>query len=311
MKNIYKLTIIIIAIPFFIVFFLVKEEIKKQKPEIIIDSSINVRVKRESYNRIDNVNLEMYVLGVVAGEMPIIFDVEALKAQAVASRTYVLKRLDSNKNIEYDVTDTTQNQVYKDINQLKEKWDNDYNNNIFKISLAVMDTKGEYLTFDEKIIDALFFSTSNGYTENSEDFFVTSIPYLRSVASEWDKKYSPVFNSQKTLSLNEFCINLNIKCNNMISVNNVIKSTSGRIVKLNINNKSFTGREIKNILKLKSNDFEIIQNNELITIKTKGYGHGVGMSQYGAFGMAMNGFKYKEILSYYYKDTKIKNIYEK
>lgn len=310
MKTIYKIILIMIAIPFIIVFFFAKDVISNKNEDLVIDSPIQVLVKRVGLNRIDAINLEMYVLGVVAGEMPFSFELEALKAQAVASRTYVLKRIMDNANKAYYVTDTAQYQVYQDQSELEKKWKQEYHNRIIRVGLAVFETRGEYLEYNGKIIDALFFSTSNGYTENSEDFFYNSIPYLRSVESNWDQTLSPVFNSNKIFTLNEFCINLGITCSNTIQITDITRSSSNRIIKININNKLFTGRKVQDILKLKSNDFTIEQHDQTIIVKTKGYGHGVGMSQYGAHGMALAKYSYKEILDHYYQNIKIKNIYD-
>ena len=155
-----------------------------------------VRVKRVNKNRIDKILLEEYVIGVVAGEMPASFNKEALKAQAVTSRTYVIKRLEL-KNSDYDILDSTSNQVYLDKEDLKGKWNNEYEKNINKIKNAVNETKGEVILYDNEVIDAMFFSTSNGYTENSEDVFGSKKPYLKSVISNWDKEESPVFSSNK------------------------------------------------------------------------------------------------------------------
>jgi stage II sporulation protein D len=305
MKKITFITILIVLIPFVVVSFLLKE---KEIDFNLVTGNIYVRVKRVSSNVIDKVPLEEYVVGVVAGEVPATFDIEAIKAQAVAARTYALKRVDYNINNDYDVVDTVLNQVYLDIDYLKKRWGNEYVKKINKIRKAVAYTRGEVLLYENKLVDALFFSTSNGYTENSEDVFGFKLPYLRSVESAWDREASPVFDDQKTISTDEFYQLLSLPYNSNLTFEILKKTNTGRIVTLKINNKELNGRDVYSKLKIRSTDFNIVQNNNNIYIKTKGYGHGVGMSQYGANGMALKGYKYNQILKYYYKGIEIKKI---
>ena len=297
MKKILLFSCVFLLIPILIVnIFFKNNEIK-----FIYFNQPVVRVM--SNNIIKNVYLEDYIVGVLAGEMPINFEIEAFKAQAVASRTYVLKKILENKNKDYDILDTVENQVYLDYEYLKNVWADEYVANINKLKKIVKETEGEYLIYDNDIIDALFFSTSSGYTENSEEVFSAKMPYLRSVESKWDEK-SPAFIDTKTFSKKDFCNLLGVSFSNDIKINYDKKTSTGRNVLLTINNKQFKASEIVSILKLKSSFFNI-QINENVIITTKGYGHGVGMSQYGAQGMALEHKNYKEILEYNYKNTKI------
>jgi stage II sporulation protein D len=299
MKKILLFSCLIILIPVIVVnLFFKNEEINF----LYLDNT-KIRVMR-SNNIIDEVFLEDYVVGVVAGEMPITFEEEALKAQSVASRTYGLKKMLENKENDYDVVDTVMNQVYLDYEYLKLAWGDKYIENINKIKKVVKSTKGEYLVYDNEIIDSLFFSTSTGYTENSEEIFKNKVPYLRSVESKWDK-ISPVYEEQKKYSLSSFYTLLNIKYSNILNIEYNKKTSTGRNVEIKINDITFSASEISNKLELRSNYFEIVQNNNEVIINTKGYGHGVGMSQYGAQGMALENKKYKEILQHYYKNVKI------
>ena len=276
--------------------------------ELKTDENIKVRVKRLQKDKIDEIELNEYVLGVLAGEMPISFELEALKAQAVASRSYVLKRLDYNKDKDYDVVDSVTNQVYLDNEHLKKAWGDNYIKNINKLKTAVNETFNEYLECDGQIADALFFSTSNGYTENSELVFNFAVSYLKSVSSPWDKEVTTAFKTTKEMSLQEFYERLNLPYQEKIKIENIDRSATNRILKIKINNQEFTGREIYNKLKIRSTDFTIEQENTNVIITTIGYGHGVGMSQYGALGMAKKGYNYKEILTHYYQNTQIKKI---
>ncbi len=305
MKKIIIFTFFIIIIPYFIL-NLYSKNIKEI--ELKTDESIKVRVKRLQKDKIDEIELNEYVLGVLAGEMPISFELEALKAQAVASRSYVLKRLDYNKDKDYDVVDSITNQVYLDNEHLKKAWGDNYIKNINKLKTAVNETFNEYLECDGQIADALFFSTSNGYTENSELVFNFAVSYLKSVSSPWDKEVTTAFKTTKEMSLQEFYERLNLPYQEKIKIENIDRSATNRILKIKINNQEFTGREIYNKLKIRSTDFTIEQENTNVIITTIGYGHGVGMSQYGALGMAKKGYNYKEILTHYYQNTQIKKI---
>ena len=302
-KKILLFSCLIIFIPTIIVSIFIRND------EITFNFSENsvVRVYRNETGLIDIVPLEEYVVGVVAGEMPINFEIEALKAQAVASRSYVMKQIEKNINNNYDVVDTVMNQVYLDRQHLISVWSSSYIDNINKIKLAVLSTKGEYLSYDGKVVEALFFSTSPGITENSEEIFVSKEPYLRSVVSTWDE-ISPVYSITITYSLKEFCNLLNITYKEKLDIEVLENTTTGRTKKIKINNKEMTGNYVCSKLSLNSTYFKIFQDEEKVIIKNKGYGHGVGMSQYGAEGMARAGYTYDKILKYYYQNVEIKKF---
>ena len=309
MRKIILMLILLISIPFFIVLFFDKEESYEEKLiELKYVSSIIVKVKRVNKDRIDNVMLEDYVVGVVAGEMPVSFEMEALKAQAVASRSYVLRKIYDNKSGSYDVVDTTANQVYLDLDDLKNSWKDNYVNYLNKVREAVNGTSMEYLEYDGNVCNTMFFSTSNGYTEDSSLVFSSDVPYLRSVESSWDSAVNSNFNYSKELSLIDFYDLLSLNYNNMVNITNIERSKSNRVISLKINGVFFKGRDIYDKLRIRSTDFTIIQDGKKVIIKTKGFGHGVGMSQYGAYGMAKEGYNYKEILSHYYVGTSLKKI---
>ncbi len=302
MKRLIIITAVIISIPFFVVEFLKIPEKSLKEIKLKYLSNITVRVKRSS-GSIEVIPLEEYVVGVVSGEMPVSFELEALKAQSVASRTYVMKRLDGNGD--YDVVDTVSNQVYLDDNELKEKWKNNYVSYINKVRQAVNETSMECLEYNGEIIDAMFFSTSNGYTEDSGEFFSESLPYLKSVDSSYDKEVSSVFQDSKSISLQEFYEKLGLSYQAVLKVTDILRTNSQRVKSLKINGKEFSGKDVYYKLGLRSSDFEIEQVGSNVTFQTKGYGHGVGMSQYGAQGMAKKGYSYREILMHYYVGTKI------
>ena len=304
MKKIILFTLFLIVIPYFLVILFLNEK----EIEFDYNESLIVRVKREKTNTIDYIYLEDYITGVLAGELPITFSEEAFKAQAVAARSYVLKKIAYNKNNDYDVVDTVSDQVYLDIDYLKSVWKNKYIEKINKIKKVVLETNGEYLTYNGDIIDAFFFSTSVGYTENSEDVFSNKVPYLRSVKSEWDKETSPVFKDSINLNIYEFYLKLGLPYKEKIDIQIIDTTSTGRIKNIKINGVIFDGVTVRTKLNLRSNYFNITQNDEEVTITTKGYGHGVGLSQYGAEAMSKLGFTYDEILKYYYQGVVLEKL---
>lgn len=305
MKKIIVLLFFVILIPYLIVTFFISE---KKENDFQFGSNLVVRVKREQTGEIEEVPFESYVLGVLAGEMPVRFHVEALKAQAVAARSYVLKKMEANKEKEYDIVDTVMNQVYLDMDDLKTAWKEDYSKNIEKLKEVVVETRGEYLSYEGDVIEAFFFSTSTGMTENSGEVFQKQLPYLVSVKSEWDQDVSPVFQENVTFSLYDFYIKLGLSYDKNLKIEVKKTTSTGRVKEVLINGVSFTGSEVYSKLGLRSTYFSIVQTGTNVVVTTKGYGHGVGMSQYGAEGMAQAGYDYQEILKYYYQGVEIKKI---
>lgn len=305
MKKIIMFIILLIFIPFFIVIIYNKNY---KEIELNYINTKYIRVKRLKTNNIEKVPLEQYVVGVLAGEMPINFDEEALKAQAVASRSYALKKMEYNKNNDYDVVDSILNQVYLDENYLKAAWGISYVKNINKLRKVVNATIDEYLEYNGEIVDAMFFSTSNGYTEDSKTVFNIDCEYLKSVESPWDKEVSSAYLTTKTINLTEFYKKLSLLYNKNLNIKIIKRSNTGRIQVISINGKEFIGTDVYNKLGLRSTDFEIELLGDNVKITTKGYGHGVGMSQYGAQGMSKKGYNYEDILKHYYRNINIKKL---
>ncbi|MGG4264939.1 stage II sporulation protein D [Peribacillus simplex] len=256
------------------------KESKKDKTST--EPSIDVSVYRTNTKEIESIPLEEYVVGVVASEMPVTFELEALKAQSLAARTFLVKQMLSNSKINLpegtDITDNIQyHQVYKNQKELANEWGEDYKSNISKVQKAVEATKGQILTYDEKPIDASFFSTSNGYTESSEDYWGNKTPYLKSVKSPWDIQ-SPKFQYQTTIQVSKFEELLGIKLNNDVNIGMVLSKTKGNRIKFfEINDKKYSGKTIRDKLKLNSSDFTFKREGSKVIITTKGNGHGVGM----------------------------------
>ncbi|GLB59031.1 stage II sporulation protein D [Cytobacillus sp. NCCP-133] len=290
------------------------EELKKETKtgtaaEIPQGPAIEVGVYRLAQKKLETVPLEDYIAGVVASEMPAEFEEEALKAQALAARTFIVKQMMSKDSLELPegalVYDTVIHQVYKNDDELKQQWKQDYKWKMEKVREAVTATRGQILTFDGSPITASFFSTSNGFTENSEAIWPNSVPYLKSVESKWDLQ-SPKFNGREVFTVQEFEKKLGVKLPNKSTIGTVTERTAGqRVAKVDINGKVVSGKDIREKLGLKSTDFTWERKGDTIIINTQGYGHGVGMSQYGANGMASEGKSYKEIVSHYYQGVEI------
>lgn len=286
--------IILFLLPISICSFLLKKKAvffsEKPKHNTVI---INVKEKNQY------LDLENYVIGVVAGEMPALFQDEALKAQAVAARSYVLSK---EKDGNYEVSASTSDQVFLTSYEMKEKWQNDYDEYYNKILNAVKKTTGEVLTKDNKILKAFYFSMSNGYTENSKDVFGEDL--IQSVESPFEISLSN-FEIVKEFSKSELLEKLGV---DNLNIENQQISETKHTSSIIIGGKEFSGIEVRKLLNLRSTDFEIKQVGENFNIITRGYGHGVGMSQYGANELAKSGKSYKEILAYYYKNTKLVNL---
>lgn len=258
-------------------------------------------ISEETDNKSDIVidkNIEDYVIGVVAGEMPVNFPHEALKAQAVAARTYAVRQIQTNPNINYEDID----QAFVTEETMRKMWGNNFDEYYEKISRNVYDTAGEILEYNNEPILAAFCSTTNGYTENCENVWTQALPYLTSVKSEGDEK-SPYYSDKVVVPKNRFT-NIFGGTNAVISE----KTEAGYVKSVSINGKSYNGDRIRKILGLKSTCFEINDDGNNMVFFTKGYGHGVGMSQYGACYMANNGKDYKAILEHYYKGAILKNL---
>lgn len=273
-----------------------KQEVKIKKEENIKDA---VTVFRTN-GSVLTLELEEYIINVVAAEMPASFNEEALKAQSVLARTYA-KKMIANRKV---LTDSVSTQLYKDNNELKKIWGNNYNQYYEKVKNAVIATSGEVLKYNDAYIEAVYHSTSNGYTEDAVNVWGNSFPYLKVVESNLDKQ---VKNYEVTtfLSYSKLSALLGFTVDNSIDFNIIEKNASSRVSKIIIGSNTYTGIELRAKLNLRSTDFDFEKTNDGVNIKTRGYGHGVGMSQYGANELAKSGLSYKQILSYYYSGTSL------
>ena len=262
------------------------------------NSSVSEITVYRSNGSVINLNMTDYLIGVVSSEMPASFNLEALKAQSVLARTYALKAKQTGKKL----TDTVSTQSYIDIDQMKNKWGNSFNTYYNKIKNAVENTNGEYLSYNGNYIEALYHSTNNGKTESSLDVFGNYYPYLVSVSSEYDKNASSYLRTI-SMPLDTISNKLGLSLNNDSVISIISYTDGGNIKEININGNNFSGKKVRELLGLRSADFDISISDNNANITTRGYGHGVGMSQYGANGMANAGYSYKDILSHYYPGT--------
>lgn len=255
-------------------------------------------VKVKTQTKTLEIPLEEYLVGVIAGEMPVSFELEALKAQAVASRTFVLSR-----NLSVD--NTTSSQVYLTDSQMKEKWGKQYQKNIEKCKKAIQETSYEVMTYQGQYISAMFFSSSNGKTVNCEDYFTGEVAYLKSVDSHWDLEIDPTNKRTQTFNKKQLADIFNVSS---VDINITSYTKSGYVESVVVNDKTYTGRQIREMLGLASSSFQIELTKNGYKFITSGHGHGVGMSQYGAKAMAKENHDYKDILHHYYQNIEIRRI---
>lgn len=295
-----KINYIIILILTIIAFYLIRS-LDDNTSYFFDDKNVQEIVLNNNNNEKETIEFNEYLIGVLACEMPASFELEALKAQAIASRTYAYYLINHNKNI----TNDTSTQCMLNKSQMKENWQNDFDLYYNKLLTAVMQTNNVILKYDNEIIPAYYFSMSNGYTEDSKYVFNETKDFLKQVDSHYEEN-NKNFIKETTFSKENFCSLLQIDCSD-ININNINRSSSNRVIDLLINDKKFTGVEIRKKLNLRSTDFDIEIGDD-VKITTRGYGHGVGMSQYGANYMAKEGKSYEDILKHYYQGVIISSI---
>lgn len=297
-----------------------------EPPESIEGQIVEKILVYDSYNKTTKeIDLEEYLKGVVAAEMPADFDIEALKAQAIAARTFTYSRkihaYESKAEVHNDAdicTDFTHCQAWISREAVMKKWGIfKASKNWNKIEKAVSETKGLIITYDEKVINALFHANSGGKTENCEDVWDgIQVPYLRSVESNGEDAAKD-FKSAVTIRINDFIDKLKnvypeIKLNskNVLENLKILEYTAGgRVKSLKIGDITMKGTDFRKLMGLRSANFKIDkEGNDSIKITTLGYGHGVGLSQWGANYLAKRGGTYDEIIKYYYTGVEIASI---
>lgn len=255
-----------------------------------------------------------YLPGVIAAEMPASFSEEALKAQAVAARTYILyctKHVNPKHPQANICTEAGCCLAYSDETKLRGTWGDKYDTNIAIIKKAVSDTDGQVLTFDEEPILASFHSSSAGKTESGSELW-GNVPYLVSVESPETGNDVPDYVTTVEVSKENFKETVSAYKNEAAFsdkpekwLTNTDLDDSGRVRSVTVGGVKLTGSEMRKLFSLRSTAFTLVYKNNMFLFTVTGYGHGLGMSQYGANVMAKNGFDYEEILSHYYPQTKL------
>jgi stage II sporulation protein D len=257
--------------------------------------------------------LEEYVRGVVAAEMPALFSEAALEAQAIAARTYAVHvSLRRGGGVPTTVADVTAwEQAYADEQQRKKKWGAQYDVYARAIDRAVDATQGVILTYEGMPIEALFFASSNGWTEQASAVWQRDVPYLRSVPSPWDEQGNTRVERTIALSKKWVCAQLQLPCTRTVSLQwaHVRRTVGGRIYSVDIDGVLFSGVRLRQALGLASTDISWRVDRDTVYVRTRGHGHGVGMSQWGAQGMARAGKKVEDILRHYYPGTTLQTLH--
>lgn len=279
-------------------------------------SSRKIRVYDCKTDSVAEHDFEEYMVGVLAGEMPASYESEALKAQAVAGRSYILDRMENYRkngappeHKGADIcNDSTHCKAWLSVDDACEKWGENWAERYLpKLQTAVSETRGEYMVYEGQTVKAFFYSASSGRTETAHDVWGGSdYPYLQSVESVGDTT-APDFESTVTISKTDFAQKLQSK-NNAVAISEplssmigtVTRTAGGSVADVVLGGQSFKGTEIRALFGLRSANFTIDAQDDDIVFHVKGYGHGVGMSQYGANYMAKQGKTYREILQHYY-----------
>lgn len=279
---------------------------------------IKVYITKE--NKLEEMYLEDYVRGVVAAEMPAEFNIEALKAQAVAARTFALSHMElfggtkCDKAKGGDICDSAHCQVFLKKEDAFKKWSAKYQNDYWnKITEAVSKTSGEILTYDGNLVMApYYFAVSSGKTEDARDVFAKNEPYLRSVSSPGEES-APKFKTSVKFSYSQLASKINAayksakvtskQLKNQISVKST--TSAGGIKEIRLGKVTVPGTGFRTLLGLNSTHFTIKFGSSYVEFDCKGYGHDVGMSQWGANAMAKAGKSYKDILEHYYSGVSV------
>lgn len=249
---------------------------------------------------VQQMELENYLIGVVLAEMPASFEVEALKSQAVVARTYTLRAHEGKSKHETAAvcTDPACCQAYRsEYDYLRNGGTEE---NVSRIRSAVEATAGQVLTYGGELIEATYFSCSGGTTEDAVAVWGADIPYLQSVSSpgEEDAAY---YTDSISFTVSELEERLGITSAEDLKFENITYTAGGGVDELTVQGKRFRGTELRKLLGLRSTAFTVSKEGDIVTFHTRGFGHRVGMSQYGADAMALSGSTYQEILRHYYQ----------
>lgn len=296
-------------------------EINVEKPSLDLGEQYKkINLLHNNENVVETLELEDYLINVVAAEMPVEYEEEALKAQATVARTYTLYQIENgHKHDNADICDSsTCCQAWISKEKRYEKWGDNQDEKWSKLTNAVYSTAGEVITYDGKPIDAFFHSNSGGTTEIPINVWGGSdFPYLQVVETSGEDEYSQYYSekeytkaeieSKMKSAYSDFSIDWNEE--NCIEI--LEYTESSRIKTLKIGNKNISGVEARKIFELKSSNFTYEISESTVKFKVIGYGHGVGLSQTGSNTLAKEGKNYKEIIEHFFKNIEIENIKDK
>ena len=254
-------------------------------------------------------DLDTYLVGVVLAEMPAFFETEALKAQAVVARTYTRRAYETGgKHSDGSVcTQSSCCQAYISESDYLEKGGREAD--VEKVRSAVLATSGQVLTYEGKLIEATYFSCSGGVTEDAQAVWGTDFPYLRSVESPGEEDAAYYAHTVSFTSA-EFRQALGKDLPGAPSdwFGSVTYTPGNGVDAMEIGGQFYKGTELRKLLGLRSTVFSVSVDGDTVSVQTRGYGHRVGMSQYGADAMAVRGSTYAEILAHYYQGTALETL---
>ncbi len=278
---------------------------------IVFTENLQIPVLIAAENKVVDMSLEEYCVGVLAGEMPASFEPEALRAQAMAARTFTMRQylaMGKHDGKAAVCTDYHCCQAWQSDEQLREKWGENYEENLTKIRRAVADTEGMIITYENEPISAVYHSTCGDKTENAGDYWQSDVPYLKSVACGYDGD-APKLHTEAFFSYGDLAQRLGVGEEAVAAMAPIAYSDSGRVKDVAVGKKHISGVDLREQLQLASTNFTIEKKEGGIAFQVQGYGHGVGLCQYGANGMAKAGFTGEEIVKRYYTGVDIQNIY--
>lgn len=277
------------------------------------DAQISLTV--QTGEQTETVLLSDYLPGVLAGEMPALFEDEALKAQAVAARTYILYRMNHRPEAHPDediCDDPSCCKAFLSLDAMKANWGSHFDTYYAKMCAAVRETDGQYLRYHGEPIQAVFHSSSAGKTQASSDIW-NDCPYLLSVDSPETAADVPDYVTEVTMTAGEFkdvCLNfypeIEFSDDPASWLGAPVYNDSGRVACSTVCGTAISGTQMRTMFSLRSSAYTLAYTDEgNFRFTVTGYGHGVGMSQYGANVYAKNGYLYKDILAHYYPDTEL------
>ena len=296
------------------------EQKTESKPLVLIVDQPTERKEEKQVllkyrDQILTISLETYLTGVVLSEMPASFEPEALKAQAVAARTFALRQMAGGKHDAFDLCgESTCCQAWSSRETMEDKLGKSFGVYWSKAEQAVRDTEGEVLVYNDALIDAVYFSCSGGRTEDAVAVWGSEVPYLRSVPSDGEQD-AGVYETQSSVSVASFCEAI-LDTAPLADLSGAPESwfgettytDGGGVDTMEIGGQEISGITMRRLFRLNSTMFELGVSGDEIVFVVKGYGHRVGMSQYCANAMAKDGETYREILSHYYSGAEVRKM---